>query len=99
MFCFQVFHGCSVKRSHRAETLDYSFLYFVSFGFGWNIYVLVIFSAIESTWDIVSRLKPSLSKVLRWVTTRFGEKLFMVEMVSEQIAVSNFLTSGIFQWA
>lgn len=71
----------------------------MSFGFGWNIYVLVIFSAIESTWDIVSRLKPSLSKVLRWVTTRFGEKLFMVEMVSEQIAVSNFLTSGIFQWA
>ena len=25
-----------------------------------------------------------------------GGKLFMVEMVSEQIAVSNFLTSGIF---
>jgi len=35
MFCFQGFHGCSVKRSHRAETLDYSFLYrFVFFGFG-----------------------------------------------------------------
>ena len=61
-----------------------------------GLHVLVIFSIIESMWNIASWLKPSLSKVLRWATMRFGEKLSMVEMVSEQIAVSNFLMFEMF---